>query len=161
MKIFKACFITAALLLNIVSNSAAATTGSELPNYIIECVQKESPTQVRRLQLNAELPLAIFVTKRCPGGIYLQNTHGDSLNPGKPFTAVGYGWWLMEVVSLGWQVEDQNTFTIGARYITGVGPSGMRPFDVEIDITISTDGWFVSEPKHIADAFDRAANPSF
>lgn len=137
------------------TSSATANTTRQLPPYLVACAKKEKPPMVKLLDQHASKPAKLFIAKRCPGGLFLQQSEKFWLDTDKPFTPIGFGWWLTELASVSWQDTAKTLLKVRATYLTGIGPTGNQPFNVEINITENESSWVASEPIHHDRPFER------
>jgi len=78
----------------------------------------------------------------CNGGLYLV-----SLPTGERLARINEGWWLEEFESARWESVSHEGIVVVASYITGVGPTGTRPFRARILLIHRPKGWVPDEPE--------------
>lgn len=116
----------------------------------VSCVNT-APAELKllqRLTQTNDRPQVEIYTHRCNGGLYFKTS--DLAAP----HIVHEGWWLHEYIASVWL--DTQKLSIRARFYTGVGPDGTRPFDADIHLRHTAGGWSVDEPHLRTVQFARA-----
>ena len=85
-------------------------------------------------------------THKCNGGLYFRADSADWI--------LHEGWWLQELVSMRWAAD--GVIQVRARFYTGAGPDGVKPFAAELTIARVADGWAIDGPNLRAQPFDIA-----
>ncbi|TVO58842.1 hypothetical protein [Denitromonas halophila] len=110
--------------------------------------------------------LSFRSTSRCAGGLYVQDLrrHAPASAPLIPLVK---GWWLTDFVAARWVDKAARVAQVRARYITGAGPNGARPFNVEVTLRWRDGTWHADEaqireadfdlPTHLGDTLIQAA----
>jgi hypothetical protein len=83
-------------------------------------------------------PVAVYA-ERCDGGLYLLHLQRD-----ESLLKINASWWLESLDSVALE-PDGKSLRVSARFITGIGPTGTVPFNVEFRITRSAAGQWQSE----------------
>ncbi|TVO68428.1 hypothetical protein [Denitromonas ohlonensis] len=124
----------------------AASTAAEHP-----CAEKLDYAQSLR-SADGE-SLAFRSTSRCAGGLFVQDVrrHAPAAAPLIPLVK---GWWLNDFVVARWVDEATRVAQVRARYITGAGPSGAQPFNVEVTLRWRDGAWQADEPQIREAGFD-------
>ncbi|MGD8417264.1 MAG: hypothetical protein PVH91_09420 [Pseudomonadales bacterium] len=91
--------------------------------------------------------------EQCDGGLYLVNPVS-----GERLTRINETWWLEAFESAQWASDDHEAIVVLASYITGIGPTGVQPFQARIVVTRTPQGWLPGEPQ-FPDEEEPAADP--
>lgn len=79
-------------------------------------------------------------THPCSGGIYIVDPNSKDKN----LAVLNEGWWLQGMYRPIWHATDR--LILRGSFLTGVGPSGNRPFEAHLSARLTEDGWLVEAP---------------
>ncbi len=112
------------------------------PTPVVNCLM-EQPSQGKSLyKIDEQLEL---FTHPCSGGLYLVD---KTLNPSGQLdkaVPVIQGWWLHSFNNV---IQKNNELIVLAKFVTGVGPVGSRPFYARVMLQKKENSWLVGEPSH-------------
>ena len=133
--------------------SAWADTGSdpgasdtERPSsVVVDCVL-DNPSKGRLLSIIDDR-LSVF-SHPCSGGLYLLDapTGSDAGLGSGTVVPVVQGWFFQD--SLKTERLSEDAVKVAARFLTGVGPMGYRPFHAVVVVKRVDGRWQVGEPEH-------------
>lgn len=117
-------------------------------SVVVDCVL-ENPSKGRLLSI-IDNRLSVF-SHPCSGGLYLLDSpKGSDAGLGAGTVApVVQGWFFQD--SLKTRKLSDDAIRVSARFLTGVGPKGYRPFHAVVVVKRVNGQWQVSEPQHRKD----------
>lgn len=131
-------------LLGLISGCAIqAREAEESATTAVENCVLAAPDKLRLLwQVNTDPKTYHNIyTHPCSGKIYIvdPNRAGGELQP------LWQGWWLQGLYPP--RFTDGATLTLLGKFITGVGPTGSRPFLARLTANLTPTGWQMDEPE--------------
>lgn len=117
-----------------------ASRGPSLTS-IVPCVLEQEEKRQQLQKLDADVSL---YTHPCSGGIYIVDTNIDPAGEIGNAIPLVQGWWLEDYIGAHW--SGHGRIEVRARFITGVGPSGVWPFTAWIQAQRLGRDWLVEEP---------------
>lgn len=128
------------------TGSVAVTNATERPSsVVVDCVLDTSLKG--RLLSIIDDRLSVF-SHPCTGGLYLLDspTGSDTGLAAGTVAPVVQGWFFQD--SLKTERLSEDAVEVSARFLTGVGPKGYRPFNAVVRMNRVDGLWQVDEPEH-------------
>lgn len=156
MKASRIAALTTGLLLA-AGGPLAADSGHSAGEQTHDYVCKPDPAKLQSLQTLYDRDahaLYFYGTHECPGGIYLRDWNIPDGQREAPLIPVLSDWWLERFIVARWVDIDADELEVRAYFITGIGPTSVRPFCVQVRMRRSEAAWQADEPQIVPGGHD-------